>query len=182
MIIFVFMKESRYRKINIKNKKILLIISIIFLAVFIDQIAKEIIIKNIFNSSIEIIKGFLSFTYVENTGGAYGIGSNNILMFIIINVIIIGILIKFVISKREEISTILLVAISLIIAGGMGNLIDRIFRGYVVDFIDINPVFKYPVFNIADIFVVTGCIVIAIDLIYRTIKSENQEKKWRNIK
>lgn len=177
MTIFVFTKESRYKKINIKNRKILLIISIIFLAIFIDQIAKEIIIKNIFNSSIEIIKGFLNFTYVENTGGAYGIGSNNIVMFIIINIIIIGILMKFVISKREEISTPLLIFISLIIAGGMGNLIDRIFRGYVIDFIDINPVFKYPIFNIADIFVVTGCIAIAIDLIYRTIKSEKQEKK-----
>ena len=94
-------------------------------------------------------------------------------MFIIINVIIIGILMKFVISKRDEINNALLIAISLIIAGGIGNLIDRIFRGYVIDFIDINPVFKYPVFNIADIFVVTGCIVIAIDLIYRTIKSKN---------
>lgn len=173
MIIFVFMKESRYKKINIKNKKILLIIFIILISICIDQIVKQIVIKNVFNSSIQIIKGVLNFTYVENTGGAYGIGSNNILIFIIINVIIIGILMKFVISKRDEINNALLIAISLIIAGGIGNLIDRIFRGYVIDFIDINPVLKYPVFNIADIFVVTGCIVIAIDLIYRTIKSKN---------
>ncbi len=172
-IIFVFTKESRYRKINIKNKKILFIVFIILISICIDQIVKQVIIKNILNSSIEIINGVLDFTYVENTGGAYGIGSNNILMFIIINVIIIGILMKFVISKRDEINNALLIAISLIIAGGIGNLIDRIFRGYVIDFIDINPVFKYPVFNIADIFVVTGCIVIAIDLIYRTIKSKN---------
>lgn len=171
MIIFVFMKESRYRKINIKNKKILFIVFIILISICIDQIVKQVIIKNILNSSIEIINGVLNFTYVENTGGAYGIGSNNILMFIIINIIILGILMKFAISKREEIDTISLIAISLIIAGGMGNLIDRVARGYVVDFVDINPVLKYPVFNIADIFVVTGCIVIAIELIYRTIKS-----------
>ena len=167
------MKESRYKKINIKNKKNYFIVFIILISICIDQIVKQVIIKNILNSSIEIINGVLNFTYVENTGGAYGIGSNNILMFIIINVIIIGILMKFVISKRDEINNALLIAISLIIAGGIGNLIDRIFRGYVIDFIDINPVFKYPVFNIADIFVVTGCIVIAIDLIYRTIKSKN---------
>ena len=167
------MKESRYKKINIKNKKILLIIFIILISICIDQIVKQIVIKNVFNSSIQIIKGVLNFTYVENTGGAYGIGSNNILIFIIINIIILGILMKFAISKREEIDTISLIAISLIIAGGIGNLIDRVARGYVIDFIDINPVFKYPVFNIADIFVVTGCIVIAIDLIYRTIKSKN---------
>lgn len=165
------MKESRYKKINIKNKKILLIIFIILISICIDQIVKQIVIKNVFNSSIQIIKGVLNFTYVENTGGAYGIGSNNILIFIIINIIILGILMKFAISKREEIDTISLIAISLIIAGGMGNLIDRVARGYVVDFVDINQVLKYPVFNIADIFVVTGCIVIAIELIYRTIKS-----------
>lgn len=165
------MKESRYKKINIKNKNILLIIFIILISICIDQIVKQIVIKNVFNSSIQIIKGVLNFTYVENTGGAYGIGSNNILIFIIINIIILGILMKFAISKREEIDTISLIAISLIIAGGMGNLIDRVARGYVVDFVDINPVLKYPVFNIADIFVVTGCIVIAIELIYRTIKS-----------
>ena len=165
------MKESRYKKINIKNKKILLIIFIILISICIDQIVKQIVIKNVFNSSIQIIKGVLNFTYVENTGGAYGIGSNNILIFIIINIIILGILMKFAISKREKIDTISLIAISLIIAGGMGNLIDRVARGYVVDFVDINPVLKYPVFNIADIFVVTGCIVIAIELIYRTIKS-----------
>ena len=94
MIIFVFMKESRYKKINIKNKKILLIIFIILISICIDQIVKQIVIKNVFNSSIQIIKGVLNFTYVENTGGAYGIGSNNILIFIIINIIILGILMK----------------------------------------------------------------------------------------
>lgn len=118
-----------------------------------------------------MIKGILNFTYVENTGGAYGIGSNNIVTFIVINVIIISVFMKFIISRINEINIKELSAMSLIIAGGIGNLIDRIFRGYVIDFIDINPVFKYPVFNIADICVVVGCIIIAIDLIVNTIKS-----------
>lgn len=118
-----------------------------------------------------MISGILNFTYVENTGGAYGIGSNNIVTFIVINVIIISVFMKFIISRINEINIKELSAMSLIIAGGIGNLIDRIFRGYVIDFIDINPVFKYPVFNIADICVVVGCIIIAIDLIVNTIKS-----------
>lgn len=118
-----------------------------------------------------MIRGILNFTYVENTGGAYGIGSNNIVTFIVINVIIISVFMKFIISRINEINIKELSAMSLIIAGGIGNLIDRIFRGYVIDFIDINPVFKYPVFNIADICVVVGCIIIAIDLIVNTIKS-----------
>lgn len=118
-----------------------------------------------------MIRGILNFTYVENTGGAYGIGSNNIVTFIVINIIIISVFMKFIISRINEINIKELSAMSLIIAGGIGNLIDRIFRGYVIDFIDINPVFKYPVFNIADICVVVGCIIIAIDLIASTIKS-----------
>lgn len=118
-----------------------------------------------------MISGILNFTYVENTGGAYGIGSNNIVTFIVINIIIISVFMKFIISRINEINIKELSAMSLIIAGGIGNLIDRIFRGYVIDFIDINPVFKYPVFNIADICVVVGCIIIAIDLIASTIKS-----------
>lgn len=118
-----------------------------------------------------VLTGILNFTYVENTGGAYGIGTNNIVTFIVINIIIISVFMKFITSRINEINIKILSAMSLIIAGGIGNLIDRIFRGYVIDFIDINPVFKYPVFNIADICVVIGCIIIAIDLIANTIKS-----------
>ena len=111
-------------------------------------------------------------TYVENTGGAYGIGSNSIIMFIIVNIIVITLLTKFILSKKDEINIVILISISLIIAGGLGNLIDRIFRGYVIDYIDINPLFKYPVFNIADICVVLGCTVVVINLIINTIKEK----------
>ncbi len=62
----------------------------------------------------------------------------------------------------------------LIIAGGLGNLIDRIFRGYVIDYIDINPLFKYPVFNIADVCVTIGCAIIVIQLIINVIKERKK--------
>ena len=73
---------------------------------------------------------------------------------------------KFISSKKDEINIVILISISLIIAGGLGNLIDRIFRGYVIDYIDINPLFKYPVFNIADIFVVLGTILLCIYILF----------------
>lgn len=126
----------------------------------------------LYNSSIVIFDGILNLTYVENTGGAYGIGSNSIIMFIIVNIIVITLLTKFILSKKDEINIVILISISLIIAGGLGNLIDRIFRGYVIDYIDINPLFKYPVFNIADICVVLGCTVVVINLIINTIKEK----------
>ncbi|MBO4816155.1 MAG: signal peptidase II [Clostridia bacterium] len=150
------------------NKKVLLIISIILLMIIIDQLIKIYVSNNIYNSSITLINGFLNLTYVENTGGAFGIGNNNIVFFIIVNIIIIGVLVKLLISKKEEINTITLISISLIIAGGMGNLIDRIFRAHVIDYIDITPIIKYPIFNFADICVVFGIALIIVDLIYRS--------------
>ena len=175
MIISVFMKESRYKKINIKNKliknkRIILIILLTIFLVIIDQLAKFGIIKNLYNSTITIFEGILNFTYVENTGGAFGIGSNNIIMFVIVNIIIIAIIIKFILSKKDEISINILISLALILAGGIGNLIDRVFRGYVIDYIDINPLIKYPMFNIADICVVVGCMIIAIYTIISTSK------------
>lgn len=159
MIISVFMKESRYKKINIKdklkkNKKIILVFLLIISLVIIDQTVKSIIVNKFYNSTIVIFDGILNLTYVQNTGGAFGIGSNSTIMFVIINVIIITIITRFILSKKSEINSSILISLALILAGGIGNLIDRIFRGYVIDYIDINPLIKYPMFNIADICVV----------------------------
>ena len=176
MITSVFMKESRYRKINIKdkivkNKRILLVILIVIIAISIDQVVKILVLNNIYNSKVIVLDGILNLTYVENTGGAFGIGNDSTVMFIIVNVVIIAIIVKFIMSKKDEISTYILVSLALILSGGIGNLIDRLFRGFVIDYIDINPVIKYPMFNIADICVVTGCIIIIGSLIISTLKT-----------
>ena len=174
-IISVFMKESRYNKISskdkiIKNKRIIFVVLITISLVIFDQLVKFIIVNNIYNSTITIFKGILNFTYVENSGGAFGIGSSSTIMFIIVNIIIIAIILKIIISKKNEISLAILISLTLIMAGGIGNLIDRIFRGYVIDYIDINPLMEYPMFNIADICVVIGCIGILMYTIYRRNK------------
>lgn len=132
----------------------MLIIFIVIALIFIDQLVKVLVVNSIYNSSIVIINGTLNLTYVQNTGGAYGIGSGNILIFIIANIAIIGALIRLILLKKDKLNIQTLISISAVIAGGIGNLIDRIFRGYVIDYIDINPLIKYPVFNIADMCVV----------------------------
>lgn len=172
MIISVFMKESRYKKINkvIKNKKIILVVLLTIFLIIIDQLVKFIIVNNLYNSTITVLNEVLNLTYVENTGGAFGIGSNNTIMFVIVNIIIITIIIKFILSKKDDVSTSILMSLALILTGGIGNLIDRVFRGYVIDYIDINPLIKYPMFNIADICVVVGSIIIVIYTIIITIK------------
>ena len=172
-IISVYMKESRLNKIKdkiLKNKKIIYLISLITSIIILDQTIKFVIVKKIYNSSINIIKGMLNFTYIENTGGAYGIGNDSTFMFIIVNIIIITLIGKFILSKKNDISTNILFSIGLIVAGGIGNLIDRVFRGFVIDYIDFNPLIKYPVFNLADICVVIGCLIVVINVIINIIK------------
>lgn len=147
---------------------------IIIFLIIIDQIAKIAIIKNIYNSNLTVINGILNFTYTENTGGAFSIGNNSTIMFIIVSIIVIAIITKFIISKKEELSLNIQIALSLILSGGIGNLIDRIIRGFVIDFIDFNPLIKYPIFNIADIYIVVGCVIIGINLIINTINERNK--------
>lgn len=67
------------------------------------------------------------------------------------------------------------VAISMIIGGGISNLIDRVFRGSVIDYIDINYWLKYPVFNIADVFIVAGVIIVISYLIIKVVKEQEKE-------
>lgn len=140
-----------------------------------DQIIKIIIVNNLLNLTINIIPGVLNFTYIENTGGAYGIGNDSTLMFIIVSVVIITLIGKFILSKQNDIPIYILFSLGLVISGGLGNLVDRIFRGFVVDYIDFNPIIKYPIFNLADICVVLGCIIIMISIISSTVKNRRNK-------
>ena len=157
-----------------KSKKINFLMIITIIAILLDQLIKIIIKSKIFNSSIILIPHVLNLTYVQNTGAAFGIGSNSTSMFVAVNVVIIGLITYFIFSKKEELSKLILIALHLVLAGGIGNLIDRIARGFVIDYIDISPLIKYPVFNLADIFLVVGCLIVVISLVKDTvIKKKN---------
>lgn len=143
------------------KKKAVTVFAIILL-VFIDQLIKSCVIKNLYNSNKQLIHGFLNFTYTENTGGAFGIGNSKVLIFIIANIVLIGLVTIILFTKFNKVNKTTIVSLVLVIAGGIGNLVDRIFRGYVIDYIDINQLFKYPIFNFADICVVVGITLIII--------------------
>ena len=155
-------------------KKNIFLKLITIIAILLDQAIKIVIKSKLFNCSTVLIPHILNLTYIQNTGAAFGIGSNSTSMFIAVNVVIIGLITYFIFSKGEELSKLILIALHLVLAGGISNLVDRIVRGFVIDYIDISPLIKYPVFNLADIFVVVGCIIIAISLIKDTvIKKKN---------
>lgn len=110
----------------------------------------------------------MNFTYTENIGLAFGIGANNILMIIIVNIVILGIIIKFLKERTAQINCSIIVSLILVLAGGISNLIDRIARGFVVDFIDVN-ILNFPNFNIADISITIGIMILLIILIKKSL-------------
>ena len=63
---------------------------------------------------------------------------------------------------------------ALILAGGITNLIDRLFRGFVIDYIDVNELFYYPVFNIADICIIIGILILVITIVIKTLQKQEQ--------
>lgn len=134
------------------------------IALVIDQISKIIIVSN-FNlyESIKIINNF-NITYVNNYGAAWGIFDNSTLILAFIG-IIASIFIYFVFVKDNKLSKLQDIFYGLLIGGILGNVIDRIIRGYVIDFIDIK-IFRYdfPIFNLADTFIVISIIYIIISL------------------
>ena len=145
-----------------KNFKPYVIVILVILLIVIDQISKFYIVENIGKEIKNIIPNVLNFTYVENRGGAFGIGQNSTMMFVLVNIIILGIIIRFMIIQKDRIDRKTQIILTMILAGGISNLIDRIARGFVLDFIDFSPIISFPVFNIADILIVIGWVSLAI--------------------
>jgi len=142
------------------KKKIYLVAGITLL---IDQITK--VLVHLFLNDIEIIPNFLNFTYVENTGAAWGIFDNNRMFLVCISVVTLLVISKYL-KSEASINKLTMTSYGLLIGGIFGNLIDRIFRGYVIDFLNFNILgYHFPVFNIADVAIVIGVILMIIEVI-----------------
>ena len=139
------------------------IFSISFICILIDQIIKFIITINLnFTESINIIKNFFRITYLQNNGAAFSILSGNII-FLILMTLLSLILIYFILIKNKRINNIESICYGSLIGGIIGNLIDRIRLGYVIDYLDFNfGNYQYPVFNFAYILIVLSAITLLI--------------------
>ncbi len=135
------------------------ILSIIF--TILDQASKYSVI-NYLNKDIEVINNFFYLIYTKNNGAAFSILTDKRIFLIIITLLIIGSLIYYII-KNEISSKIEILSFSLIIGGSIGNLIDRVVRGYVVDFISVKIFgYHFPIFNIADSLICIGVFILLI--------------------
>lgn len=150
----------------------IIILSIIF--IIIDQLFKIIVVNNLTNNkSIEVIKSFFYLTYTNNKGAAFSILTGRRILLILVALIVIGVLIYYVRKNKIE-GKVNKIALSLVIGGSIGNLIDRILRGAVVDFIDIKIFgYNFPIFNLADTFIVIGVFLLIIEMFRKEHKNDN---------
>ena len=150
---------------------------ITLLCTLVDQIIKIIVMGTMgVNSSVSIIDNFFSLTYVENDGAAWSIFSGNRVFLIIISIIAL-VLIYLYFFKNQNMKKFELINYSILIGGILGNLLDRIKFGKVIDYLDFNIFgFSFPVFNFADICIVVSVILL---LIY-SITSRNEYKNAEN--
>ncbi len=153
-----------------KNRKFKIIIYSISI-ILIDQISKFIILINLgFERSVNIIPNLLNFTLVKNKGAAFSLFSNSTTILTITS-LLASILLITIILKSPPRSYWNMTGLAYLLGGTIGNGMDRLFRGYVIDFIDLVAI-NFPIFNVADISINIAIIFFLID----TIKTKNQLK------
>ena len=143
--------------------------------VALDQISKLLILEFLYKDQLVLIEGILNFTYVENRGMAFGMLADHRWVFMLLSVIGIALIAAYMwFYVKDRLGRI---ALALIIGGGIGNMIDRVAYGFVVDFIDFCAFdFWKWVFNIADSAVCVGAGMFILYLILDTVKELKKQK------
>lgn len=139
-----------------------------------DRVIKFLVHSNMTpGQSIPVIENIFHITYVRNTGAAFSILQGQQLILIGFPLLVMAVGLVLLILKRKTWHPCLNLAIAMICAGGIGNLIDRALRGYVVDMFDFR---FFPVFNVADIFVCVGCGLIVLYVLVLDGKKSRKRK------
>ena len=145
-----------------------------------DQWTKSMVIQRLpLYQRVEVIQGFFNLTHVRNTGGAFGIfggekGGVGSLLFVVVSLLAIGAIIFLYIRIREDEKTLAL-SFSLVLSGAIGNLIDRLRYGEVVDFLDFHlSTYHWPAFNVADSAICIGIGLMALELFRREGKKSTR--------
>lgn len=144
----------------------ILISSFIFL-VLMDQISKSVAVQLLgsIGARCEFIPHILRLEYRENTGMAWGLLKDARIFFIIVTLLFCGLILFLMIKQRKNMPKLISISLSVILAGAVGNFIDRVFLGYVRDFLAFD-FFEFPVFNLADSYVTIGAAMLIILLFF----------------
>lgn len=155
------------------KKKLAVINSLGFiLLVFFDQITKFLVRNYIVNKPLKIWNGVFSFTYLENRGSVWGIMQGKRIFLLITTFFLCALLVYIYVKiPKEKKYTPLLWLDTFMLAGAVGNAIDRFFMGYVTDFIYVE-IINFPIFNVADCYITCTCVITCI-LLFTKYKDDN---------
>ena len=144
-----------------------LVLAIVAVTIIVDQLTKFLVVKYMtLGQSISVIDNFLYITYHRNEGAAWGILQGKMIFFYVVTLVVIGLVILWIRKLDIKKEKLLVIALSLILGGALGNFIDRVMYQQVVDFIN-TYIFGYdfPIFNIADSALCIGVFLMAVDAI-----------------
>ena len=144
-----------------------LVLAIVAVTIIVDQLTKFLVVKYMtLGQSISVIDNFLYITSHRNEGAALGILQGKMIFFYVVTLVVIGLVILWIRKLDIKKEKLLVIALSLILGGALGNFIDRVMYQHVVDFIN-TYIFGYdfPIFNIADSALCIGVFLMAVDAI-----------------
>jgi signal peptidase II len=177
----VFETERGGITTGVKRKYWVLFI-FLFGVLLLDQLTKSMIVQKLFlYEKVEVIRGFFNIIHVRNTGGAFGIfggekGGLGSVLFVVVSLLAIGAIVYLFVKARED-EKVLAFSFTLILSGALGNLIDRIRYGEVIDFIDFHvSTYHWPAFNIADSAICIGIGLMALELLAKDKKKSTKSQ------
>jgi signal peptidase II len=162
--------KSELKKIR-KLIALMLMIAIFSLILILDLIAKHFMV----GIDKDVIPGFFKFLYVENSGAAWSIFSGSGIALIVVSILAIILIVLYSIFSRTE-SKLLYISLGFVLGGALGNLVDRIVLGYVRDFIKLEFI-NFPIFNIADMMLTVGIIILSISFVILAVKDSKEIKE-----
>ncbi|MBR8701840.1 Lipoprotein signal peptidase [Fusobacterium sp. DD29] len=152
-------------------------IVLILILVGADQLSKYLIDTTMFEGeTLPFITNFFHITYVKNRGIAFGLFQGKLDIIGIATIIAIVAIAYYLYKERNKLSLVEKMGFIYILAGAIGNMIDRVFRGYVIDMIDFRGIWSY-IFNLADVWINIGVIFIILDQLFRKNRKKNEEDK-----
>ena len=159
-------RKTKAQKTLIKNREYVYSVACVLL--IIDQVLKLLVRSKIeLLDEIEVIPSFFSIYHIENTGGAFSLFSGATIVLIVLSVLVLAFLHYFVLTDEAMIKWRIF-GLGIVIGGILGNLVDRLLYGAVVDFLSFDLFgYGFPVFNIADIGITVGFVILAIGILRR---------------
>ncbi|MBR6681850.1 MAG: signal peptidase II [Clostridia bacterium] len=144
---------------------IIIYLSVMAFIVIADQITKYLAVLNLKNiDTFPIIKDVIHFTYWENRGAAFGMLENHRWVFMVVSSVVICIILFAMFKYKKHLHPLMMTGLTFCVGGGIGNMIDRVFNGFVVDFVDFTLI-DFAIFNVADSFVCIGVGLMILDLL-----------------